>query len=147
MLNWIMVLLNNYVLSCALSINADGQTIALINRAADKNKIQRSLLHAIVRQESNYKHKAINSDAPVKSYGLAQLTINTAKDRCGLNPDQVMDPVSNINCAAKYLAWQIKRYKGDEYKAISAYNSGTFTRKNIEYTLSVLSHQTLCKTP
>lgn len=142
-----MVLLNNLVLSCALSVSADGHIAKMIDKAADRNKIQRSLLHAVVRQESNYKPDAINHDAPVKSYGLAQLTINTAKDRCGLSPHQIMNPIANINCAAKYLAWQIKRYKGDEFKAISAYNNGSFTKKNFNYTWSVFNYQNACFGP
>lgn len=38
----------------------------------------------------------------------------------------LMNPKFNVKYAAKYLDYQLKRYNGDVYKAILAYNAGSY---------------------
>jgi soluble lytic murein transglycosylase-like protein len=44
---------------------------------------------------------------------------------------QLIDPKTNINYAAKYLAYQLKRYKGDYKKAIVSYNRGSYNKDEV----------------
>lgn len=125
------------ILTACVSFN-NTAVLKLVDDKADKYGIQRNLLHAIVQQESRYNPDAVNHNAPISSYGIGQITINTAKDKCGLHHGEIMDLRKNLDCAAKILSKHLQRYGGDEWKAISAYNAGSFTRKNYKYTLSVL---------
>ena len=109
----------------------------MIIAAATKYAISVALLSAVIHQESNFNPSAINSNAPVHSFGLGQLTIATALHRCKLPAKDIMNTSLNLDCAAKVLAYQYGRYNGDIAKALSAYNAGTFTPKNYEYVLLV----------
>ncbi len=130
-------MITNAILTACVAFS-DTAVLKLVDEKADKYKVPRNLMHAIVQQESRYNANAVNHNAPISSYGIGQITINTAKDRCGLQSGDIMDIRKNLDCAAKILNWQLKRYNGDEWKTISAYNNGSFTRKNYKYTLSVL---------
>ena len=88
------------------------------------------MLHTLIVMESNYQHKAINPKDPnrgvaVTSYGLGQLTEDTAWDVCGLFKDELYDPFKNIECSAKLVKYQLNRYKKDISYAVAAYNAGT----------------------
>lgn len=137
-------MLSNLIVACVISVGADQRIVSLVDNAADKYRIPRSLMHAIVHQESKYQPSAINRNAPVISYGLGQLTKTTAFERCGLSLDRIMDQKSNLDCSTKYMARQLKRYKGDEFKAISAYNLGSYNPKNMDYILSVWKKRESC---
>lgn len=107
--------------------------LAYCIQAATANGIDPKLFAALVAVESTFKPNAINSTARIKSYGLSQLTIVTAKHHCKLDESEIMDPKKNLFCGAKVLAHQLRRYKGDVNKALSAYNAGTYTPKNSVY--------------
>jgi soluble lytic murein transglycosylase-like protein len=84
------------------------------------------LLESICYVESKHQVNAIHHhDGDDSSYGVCQIKYKTAvwlgyKDTRA----QLMSPKTNIYYAAKYLAWQRKRYKGSLQKAVIAYNMG-----------------------
>lgn len=120
-------------LAMAVLMAANPEHVVMTEYYAAIYNVPVKLFHAIIIVESRYKPLAVNLDAPVKSYGLTQLTKATAEHHCRLSFEKIMVPEENIKCGAKVLSYQLNRYKGDIYKTISAYNAGTFTTKNSEY--------------
>jgi soluble lytic murein transglycosylase-like protein len=100
---------------------------------AKQHNVPQAMFHALILVESNYKEDAVNKSAKIRSYGLTQLTLATAKRFCGLTKKNIMDPLRNMECGARVLRYQIERYKGNLKKALSAYNAGTYTPKNTKY--------------
>jgi soluble lytic murein transglycosylase-like protein len=109
----------------------------LLISAALKYGLSPLLLAGVIHQESNFIPIAINDKAPVVSYGLGQLTKATAIHHCKLEKSEIMNVTKNLDCAAKVLAYQMKRYNGNIDLALSAYNAGTATQKNYTYVLLV----------
>lgn len=70
-----------------------------------------------MKKESNFTHKYYG---PNRAIGYMQLMPRTAK---GLGYD-AKDPEQNIQAGVKYLAIQLKRFDGNERKALAAYNAG-----------------------
>jgi soluble lytic murein transglycosylase-like protein len=90
----------------------------IINRAADKFKLDSALIKAIIKAESNFNHKAVS---PVGAQGLMQLMPKTAS---ALNVDDSFHPEKNIEGGARYLRYLINTYRGDLNLALAAYNAG-----------------------
>lgn len=126
--------MNPILLACCL---VNPNLSMLTDSAASYYNLDAPLLHAVILAESNYKKDSINHEAKTKSYGLAQLTADTAKRMCGLKFKDIMEPFKNLMCGAKVLRYQLDRY-GDERKALSAYNAGTYTKYNKSYVDKVL---------
>lgn len=89
----------------------------IINKAADKYDIDKSLIKAVIAQESYGNHKAIS---PVGAKGLMQLMDGTAND---LGVKDPFNPEENIMAGAKYLKQQLNKFKSNEL-ALAAYNAG-----------------------
>jgi hypothetical protein len=89
-----------------------------IDAAAARFGVSPHLVHAVVKVESNY-NKNARSHAGAK--GLMQLMPNTAK-RFGVS--NRADPVQSLRGGTQYLAWLLKRYKGDLNLALAGYNAG-----------------------
>ena len=89
-----------------------------IDAAAARFGVSPHLVHAVVKVESNY-NKNARSHAGAK--GLMQLMPNTAK-RFGVS--NRADPVQSLRGGTQYLAWLLKRYKGDLKLALAGYNAG-----------------------
>lgn len=123
--------MGSLILSCCLSFSQ------MAEDAAVAHGVNPELFHALVMVESTFKPNAVNRTARIKSYGLAQLTIDTAWHHCKLSKEEIMEPAKNLNCGAKVLSHQLRRYKGDVDKALSAYNAGTYTPKNAIYAKKV----------
>jgi soluble lytic murein transglycosylase-like protein len=111
----------------------DSMICQLVIATALKYALPPLLFAAIIHQESSFNPKAVNSTAPVASYGIGQLTKATAAHHCKMDESELLDLEKNLECSAKVLAYQFKRYKGDFDKTMSAYNAGTYTLKNTEY--------------
>jgi len=92
----------------------------IINKAADKYKLQPSLLKAVIKTESAGDPNAVSSAG---AKGLMQLADTTAAD---MGVEDVFNPQENIEGGAKYLRQMINRF-GDLKKALAAYNAGPGT--------------------
>lgn len=86
------------------------------------------LLSALCYVESAHNHNAIHMlDGKDDSIGVCQVQPKTAAFlKFKGNKKDLFIPKININYAAKYLSYQLDRYDGDVYKAVAAYNAGTF---------------------
>lgn len=90
----------------------------LIQGAASRHGVDPHLVRAVVTAESDFNPKCVSSAG---AKGLMQLMPDTAKDMGVSNP---FDPGQNIEGGTRYLAMMLKRFDGDEKKALAAYNWG-----------------------
>ena len=90
----------------------------IINKTADKFKLDSALIKAIIKAESNFNHRAVS---PVGAQGLMQLMPKTASQ---LNVDDSFHPEKNIEGGARYLRYLLNLYKGNLSLALAAYNAG-----------------------
>lgn len=84
------------------------------------------LLDSVCYVESRHKPHAVNvDDGGSPSLGLCQVKLKTAR-WLGFEGDEadLMEPRTNAYYAGKYLAYQLKRYRGDKHRAVTAYNRG-----------------------
>lgn len=89
-----------------------------ITRSAGKYGVDADMVKAVIAVESCYNTSAVS---PKGAQGLMQLVPETAA-RFGVADS--FNSVQNINGGTHYLSWLLKRYNGDLYKAIAAYNAG-----------------------
>lgn len=94
---------------------------SIIEEAAKKFKIPRSLIKAVIKQESNYDANAVSKRG---AYGLMQLMPSTAS-ALGIDLNMLSDAKENIFGGSKLLSSLISRYNGDLEKSLAAYNAGT----------------------
>ena len=90
----------------------------MVDRAAERYALEPSLIHSVIRVESNYNANAISSAG---AEGLMQLIPSTAR-RFGVNNS--FHPAQNIEGGARYLKYLLQLYRGDERLALAAYNAG-----------------------
>jgi hypothetical protein len=118
-----------FILSTDAFSLAKEEVISIIDKIEKSFEIPQVLLHSIVWQESSYRIRAFNSSenpgVSISSYGLGQLTLDTARHHCKLGKKYILDPVKNIKCSAKVLSYQLKRYQNNIKSAVAAYNWGT----------------------
>jgi soluble lytic murein transglycosylase-like protein len=103
---------------------------AMYKEAAKTNGIPVELLRAVCEIESKHNLKVKKVwDGGSYSYGVCQVKLGTAR-MLGFKgkEQQLINPNTNIDYAAKYLAYQLKRYKGDYKKAIVSYNRGSYNK-------------------
>jgi soluble lytic murein transglycosylase-like protein len=90
----------------------------IINSACDRHGVDPSLVHAIVKVESDFDAYAVSRRGAM---GLMQLMPQTAVD---MNIKNSFNPTENIDGGVKYLRYLIDRYEGNLSLALAAYNSG-----------------------
>jgi hypothetical protein len=90
----------------------------LIRNIAQKYRVEHTLIHSIIRAESNYDRFAVS---PKGALGLMQLMPTTAIQYGVKN---VFDPRENIEGGVKYLKDLIKLYDGKTDLVLAAYNAG-----------------------
>ncbi len=90
----------------------------IILAAAKKHKVDAALIHAVIKQESCYYNLAVSHAG---AEGLMQLIPATARR---FNVSNSFIPSQNINAGTKYLAWLLKRFKGNIRFALAGYNAG-----------------------
>jgi soluble lytic murein transglycosylase-like protein len=91
---------------------------ALIRNIAQKYRVEHTLIHSIIRAESNYDRFAVSSKGAL---GMMQLMPATAIQYGVKN---VFDPTENIEGGVKYLKDLIKLYNGRTDLVLAAYNAG-----------------------
>jgi soluble lytic murein transglycosylase-like protein len=89
-----------------------------VQRAALFYQLPPALLWAVIKVESNFRHRAVSRAG---ARGLMQLMPATASSM-GLR--DALDPEQNILCGAYYLRRLANRYAGDLYFTLAAYNAG-----------------------
>ncbi|WGZ96399.1 MAG: lytic transglycosylase domain-containing protein [Candidatus Thiothrix putei] len=89
-----------------------------IEKYAEKYGVSADMVKAVIAVESCYNSTAVS---PKGAQGLMQLIPATA-ERFGVS--DAFDTRENIHGGTRYLSWLMKRYDGDLYKAIAAYNAG-----------------------
>lgn len=96
-----------------------GQPYAeLVRAAAEANHLPEALLHAVIRQESNYNASATSAKG---AGGLMQLMPDTAREMGVVN---VYDPQANVHGGARYLKRLMTLFGDDITLAVAAYNAG-----------------------
>jgi len=90
----------------------------IIFAEAKKHKMPEALIYAVIRQESRFNHLAVS---PAGAMGLMQLMPATAKR---FNVKDAFIPAENIRAGVTYLAWLLKRFKGNVRFALAGYNAG-----------------------
>ncbi len=90
----------------------------IILAAAKKYKVDAALIHAVIKQESCYYRLAVSHAG---AEGLMQLMPATARR---FNVTNAFVAEQNIHAGTKYLAWLLKRFKGNIRFAVAAYNAG-----------------------
>lgn len=89
-------------------------------------ELPRNLLTSLCYVESNHNPKAIHKDdGNSNSVGVCQVKLSTARSLGFKGTEkQLLDPETNIYYSAKYLKYQLLRYKNNSTNAIIAYNRG-----------------------
>lgn len=106
------------------------QIESLIQKISSEVKIDPDLVRAIIKRESDFRPYVSRKEPKIgdESIGLMQVLVKTARwilrDN-ELKREDLFDPKINILAGAKYLKYQLDRYRGDIKKAIAAYNAGS----------------------
>ncbi|MEZ5403764.1 MAG: lytic transglycosylase domain-containing protein [Bryobacteraceae bacterium] len=98
----------------------DTATKRLVEKMAARHGVDPDLVHAVVKQESNYHAKAVSSAGAI---GLMQLMPGTARD---LAADPWV-PEENVDAGVRYLRQLLIKYKNSPNQvalALAAYNAG-----------------------
>jgi soluble lytic murein transglycosylase-like protein len=97
---------------------AAGRYADAIASAADRNALDRALLAAVAKVESNFNPYAVS---PRGACGILQLMPATVK-RFGVK--NVFDATQNIDAGARYLRWLLDHFGGRLELALAGYNAG-----------------------
>ena len=89
-----------------------------VDQIAARNSLPASLIHSVIKVESNYNPFAVS---PKGAQGLMQLIPSTAR-RFGVG--DVFNPIQNIQGGARYLKYLLDLYHDDRNLALAAYNAG-----------------------
>ncbi len=97
-----------------------------VREAAAGYRYDPRIFHALVREESNFNHKARSWAG---AQGLSQLMPATARGVAGwlgmpYSGSQAYDPETNLKIGARYLESLFKRYRGNPFLALAGYNAG-----------------------
>lgn len=93
----------------------------------DNSRMDRALLHALTRQESEFNTQIVSS---ANARGLMQLLPSTAKQMCqvyGVRYDAgklTGDPAYNVSLGSAYLYKVLDEYNGSYIMALASYNAG-----------------------
>ncbi len=92
--------------------------VDMIDRIAAEQGVEDSLVHSVIRAESNYNAYAVS---PKGAQGIMQLIPSTAR-RFGVS--NAFDVRDNVRGGVKYLKFLLDYYQNDYVRTIAAYNAG-----------------------
>ncbi len=90
----------------------------IIERYAEKYRIDATLVRAVIQVESNFNVRCVSTKG---ARGLMQLMPGTAT-RFGVT--ELHDPEENIRAGVQYLAYLLRLFEDDLSRALAAYNAG-----------------------
>lgn len=93
------------------------ETADAIHDAAQRHQVDERLVTAVAWRESGFNPHAVS---PKGARGTMQLMPETAR-RLGVDAS---DPAANIDGGVQYLSSMMRRFGGDQAKALAAYNAG-----------------------
>lgn len=138
-------LLYPYAANSEISLVVDKKTqvVKEIIKAAKKENIPSLLLLSVCYTESTFFPREPKMDGNSLSHGICQVKLETALFMDKLSHTENLTtskdlqvPFINALYAAKYLKYQISRYK-DMSLAVDAYNKGTAVSRDSHYVKSV----------
>jgi soluble lytic murein transglycosylase-like protein len=91
-----------------------------IHAAAKRHGVNPALVAAVMRAESAYRPQARSHKG---ARGLMQLMPATAA-RFGVRPEELYDPVRNLEAGVAYLRFLADRFPGVPVRVLAAYNAG-----------------------
>ena len=97
-----------------------------VEKYSEKYSVDKYLIYAIIKAESNFKEKAVSKSG---AQGLMQLMYPTAEELSEkidieLNENNILEPDININLGTKYISMLIQKYENINL-ALAAYNAGS----------------------
>ncbi len=95
--------------------------LAEIEAASRRYRIQKPLIAAVIKCESNWDRRA---RSPKGARGLMQVLPRTASATFGVPPALLWDPAINIPVGTAYLRLLAQRYGGRTIDVLAAYNAG-----------------------
>ena len=92
--------------------------VNIINSTCNRFGVDPSLVHAIVKVESDFNPFAVSRKGAMGLMQLMPQTANTMNVRNSFSPDE------NVEGGVKYLRYLLDRYEGNISLALAAYNAG-----------------------
>jgi soluble lytic murein transglycosylase-like protein len=93
----------------------------LVTKHADRWGLDKNLIFAVIKAESNFRQDAVS---PAGACGLMQLMPGTAGE---MGVDDIFDPAENIAGGTQYLAKLMALFDNDIELALAGYNAGPQT--------------------
>jgi len=127
-----MALFITLSLFTCVKVKAGDIELKALESASEKVNIDSDLLKAVCWVESSHNANAFNANDPHGgAVGLCQILLPTANWMMGhaMSKEELFEVNTNAYIAAKYIAYQLKRYNGNVSNAIAAYNAGTAIRR------------------
>lgn len=123
-MSWLIIIMVVFVFTVSKK-----EIVDIIKSTAAAYELPWQLIMAISWQESLLDPNAEGDDCT--AIGVMQMSLATAEWLMGrpVSVEQLKNPVLNIDLGCRYVRHQMDRYDQDMYKAVAAYNAGSFIDK------------------